>query len=569
MKSSQWFPYAAVMAAWVVSGGTFAADFDLLIRGGEIFDGSGSPARRADVGIRADRIAAIGDLSAATALRTIDAAGLTVTPGFIDLHSHADGAGESGGLRSGDPARRAAPNLVTQGITTVVVNQDGRSLIDIRRQRDQLEQAGFGPNVILMVGHNTIRRAALAGVDKSRAATLAEIDAMRQMIRQGMEDGAWGLTAGLEYEPGIWSTTDELVALIGELRAYDGVYIVHERSSGIDPLWYVPSLDDDGTTPDTMLDSVHETITVAEQTGVTSVVTHIKARGQAYWGKSEEIVDAIQAARNRGVPIYADQYPYDSSGSDGTMSLIPHWVLAGHSDPTDYASALRETLQDEDAAKRLARDVMHDILQRGGPNNIVIIDYPNRSLIGKTLGQIAVSRGITPIEAVYALQLEGYRDRFGGAVLRGFSMDEEDVRRFARQTWVATASDAGVTRPGEDYVHARYYGTFPRKIRRYALDRPLISVEQALRSMTGLPADILGIEERGYLREGAAADVTILDLRTLRDTATFFDPHQFAEGVPYVIVNGAFVVDAGQPTLALTGRVLTRDEERARADTDD
>ncbi len=560
---------AAAVAACLFSAGAPAQEFDLLIRGGHVFDGTGAPAARADVGVNGGTIAAVGNLSGATAARTINAKGLTIAPGFIDLHSHADGGGESGGLRSHDALRRAAPNLVTQGVTTVVVNQDGRSLIDIRRQREQLERAGFGPNAILMVGHNTIRRAALTGLDKERAATPDELESMKNMLRQGMDDGAWGMTAGLEYEPGIWSTTDELVALVGELRPYRGIYIVHERASGIDPMWWVPSADDDGASPGTMLDSVLETIAIAEQTGVTSVATHIKARGRQYWGKSVDIVKAIAAARRRGVPIFADQYPYDTSGSDGTMVLLPRWVLNGFTDPTDYAEALRTVLSDDAAAKRLAGDVLHDILQRGGPGNIVMLDYPDRRLIGKTLAEFAAARDITPVEAVYALQFEGYRDRFGGAVLRGFSMDEDDVRRFAAQPWVATASDAGVTLPGEEFMHARYYGTFPRKLRKYALDDHVVSIEQALRSMTGLPADILELENRGYVREGYAADITLVDLAAVRDKSTFFDPHRYAEGIPFVIANGTFLVDDGKPTLALPGRVLTREDERARADTDD
>jgi N-acyl-D-amino-acid deacylase len=281
------------------------------------------------------------------------------------------------------------------------------------------------------------------------------------------------------------------------------------------------------------------------------------------------MVEAIQAARDRGVPVFADQYPYDTSGSDGTMVLIPRWVLAGTSDPTNYPDALRDVLDDDAMAKRVARDVLHDILQRGGPRNIVVMDHPNRSLIGKTLAQIAAARDITPVEAVFALQFEGYRDRFGGGVLRGFSMDEDDVRRFAKQPWVATASDAGITRPGEGFVHARYYGTFPRKLRKYALDEKLITIEQALRSMTGLPADILRLPTRGYLREGNAADLVVLNLETVRDRATFFDPHQYAEGIPYVLVNGTITVDNGSPTLALAGRVLTRGDTRAYAETDD
>ncbi len=549
----------------------FAQEYDTLFVGGQVLDGSGAPAVRADVALSKGRIVAVGDLGHAKAQRVIHADGLTIVPGFVDLHSHADGGGESTGLRSSDANRRAAPNLVAQGVTTVVVNQDGRSLLDLTRQRTQLEERHFGPNCILMVGHNTIRRAALATQHKDRPATSEELETMKSLVREGMEAGAWGLTAGLEYEPGIWSTTEELMALVREVRPYRGLYIVHERSSGIDPMWFVPSKDETGVTPPTMLDSILETIAIAEETGVTSIATHIKARGRDYWGKAGEMITAIQAARDRGVPIFADQYPYDTSGSDGTMVLIPRWVADEYGgDTAGYVIALQAALADDEAAQHLARDVMHEILQRGGPGNIVVLDHPDRSFIGKTLGQLATDRGVTVVEMAYLLQFEGYRDQFGGATIRGFSLSEEDIRKFVVQPWVATASDAGVSLPGEPFIHSRYYGTFPRKIRKYALDEKLISVEQAIRSMTGLPADILELDDRGYVREGYVADIAVLDLAALRDLSTFFEPHQYPAGVPYVLVNGQFVVDGSELTYALPGHILTREEDRgARPDTDD
>ena len=565
---------AALYALMIAAGALFApliADaesYDVIFRGGEVLDSTGSGLYRADVGVRDGRIAAIGNLAGDTADRVVDATGLIVVPGFIDIHSHADGTGDSSGLRSRDPKRRAAPNLVAQGITTVVVNQDGRSPLDIARQRRQLTARGFGPNAVLMVGHNTIRRTAMEGTAKDRTATAEEIGAMRVMIREGMEAGAWGLTAGLEYEPGIWSNTEELIALVREIVPYRGVYIVHERSSGSDPMWYTPS--QHAPDPPTMLDSIYETIRIGEETGATVVATHIKARGTNYWGKSREIIEAIEAAQARGVRIVADQYPYTSSGSDGTIVLIPRWVFDGfRGDSTDYVGALMHAMADRSSGRKLRGDIEHMIMRRGGASNIIVLRHPDRRSVGKTLAELAEARGVTAVEMVYLLQFEGFHDRFGGALLRGFSMDESDLRAFATRPWVATASDAGIALPDDGLVHARYYGTFPRKIRKYVLDDPVMSLEQAIRSMTSFPAAIMGFHDRGRIQVGYSADITVLDLETLRDAATFFEPHQFAKGVPFVMVNGTFVVENSAPTFALPGKVLLRQAPRGRLDTDD
>ncbi|MEK7794266.1 MAG: amidohydrolase family protein, partial [Candidatus Hydrogenedentota bacterium] len=251
---------------------SFAADsYDLLIRGGEVLDGSGVLAFRADVAVEDGRIAAVGDLADADAARVIDAAGKTVIPGIIDLHSHADGPGETGGLRHPDKRRRAATNMIAQGVTTVVVNQDGRSLLDIAKQREELEECGHGPNVLLMVGHNSVRQEVMKS-DFRRPARPDEIEAMAPLVKRGMDAGAWGLSAGLEYTPGIWSETEELIALVNVIKPYGGVYIVHERASGSDPMWYLPSQHD--ARPTSMIDNIAEQIRIAEATGVTTVCTH-------------------------------------------------------------------------------------------------------------------------------------------------------------------------------------------------------------------------------------------------------------------------------------------------------
>jgi N-acyl-D-amino-acid deacylase len=540
--------------------------FDILLTGGRVIDGTGNPWFRADVGVRGDRIVAIGDLTNADATRRIDIEGRFIVPGFIDIHSHADEGLDAENTGASGERRRAAPNLVSQGITTVVINQDGRSEWPIAEQRAKLERLRIGPNAGLMVGHNAIRGITL-GDDYRRSATVDEIDRMRAMVRQAMGEGAYGLSAGLEYVPGRWSTTEEVVALVAEAGAGGGVYIVHERSSGLDPMWFWPSHDPPG--PPTMFHTILEDIEVAERTGVTTVATHIKARGANFWGSGRALIHLIERARGRGVPIWADQYPYNTTGSDGSTVLIPGWFTSEiarderRDGPSiDFASALRRALLDPEMAVDIRRDIAHEIQRRGGPPNLIVFEFPDSSFIGKNLEELAADAGLDPVEMAIQLQLEGYADRRGGARIRGFSLSEIDVEAFAAQPWMVTATDAGIALPGDGPVHARYYGTFPRKIRRYALERGALSVEDAIRSATSLPALILGMKDRGLVREGFHADLAVLNLETIRDRATFFQPHQMAEGVDYVLINGTFAVDAGELTYALPGRILTPDEGR-------
>ena len=542
--------------------------FDILITGGHVIDGSGNPWFSADVGIRGGKIAAVGKLAGATATRTIDAQGKVVTPGFIDLHSHG-----SDGLESEDARRRTAPNIVTQGVTTVVINPDGGGPISIGDQRAKLEELGIGLNAILMVPHNTVRREVL-GEDYRRKATPAEIRQMQALVREGMEAGAFGLTAGLEYVPGIWSDTDEIVALVQEILPYDGFYNQHERSGADVPVWWVPSQDDPddmGAQKYNLIDNISDLIEVGERTGARVVQTHMKAKGADFWGSSSAVISAVNRARERGVEIYADQYPYPTSGSDGSVSLIPGWALGeerwgdNQNATPDYREALRGTLADASKAEGLRRDIRHQVTYRGGAENLVVFDYPDRSYIGKSVAELAAARGQSVAEFAITLQLEGFGDRRGGARLRGFSFNEADIEAFTSQPWVATASDGGIALPEDGpTTHARYYGTFPRKIRRYALERGVISVEFAVRAQTSLPAQIIGLRNRGLVREGFEADVVVIDLDRVRDMADFTNPHQYSQGIEYVLVNGDFVVDGeGNRTGSLSGVVIVPEAGRA------
>lgn len=542
------------------------APFDLLIRNGRVLDGTGNPWFRADVGVKGDRIVAVGNLEGASAGRTIDATGLVVAPGFIDIHSHADdgNADPDGGstIRNADLRRKAMPNIVAMGVTTAVVNHDGRSPWPIADQRATLERQGVGANVMLMVGHGEVRRRVM-GDDFRRPATADEVRAMRALVRQALDEGAVGLSAGLEYVPGRWSTTDEVASLAEELVAYDGVYISHERSEGPDPMWYWPSQDEPG--PPTLLDAVMETIEIGRSSGARVVASHIKAKGAHYWGSSATVIQLIERARAEGVEVFADQYPYATSGSDGSTVLLPGWALddeqaTSRADRRPPAEMLRITLRDAARAADLRRDVAHEIRRRGGADRVVVFEYPDSSLVGLSLQQVADRWALGAVDAAIELQLRGDPERAGGGRLRGFSMSEDDVERYAGQSWVATASDGGLAHPGDERsVHPRFYGTFPRKIAWYARERGVLSVEDAVRSMTSLPALLMGLRDRGQVREGFAADLVVFDLDELEDRATFFEPHQYPAGIHHVLVNGAFVVDDGELTWGLPGRVITAD----------
>ncbi len=366
---------SVVIALLAVVAAQPAPRFDLLIRNGRVMDGTGNPWFPADIGVQNGRVVAIGKLGDAQATRVIDATGKYVTPGFIDIHSHADdGSGPRGGFRDPDPVRRSAPNLVSQGITTVVVNQDGRSPWPVADQRALLEKTGIGPNAMLLVGHGTVRRRVM-GDDFRRPAKADEITAMRALVKQALQEGAAGMSAGLEYEPGRWSTTDEVVELARELPAFGGVYISHERSEGSDPLWYVPS--QDGPNAVTLLDAVRETIEIGEKTGARVVASHLKAKGEHYWGSSAAAVTLIQRARDRGVDAWADQYPYPTSGTDGSTVLIPAWATRppganATQPPTSRADILKRVLGDPPSAKLVRSDIAHEIRRRGGAENITV-----------------------------------------------------------------------------------------------------------------------------------------------------------------------------------------------------
>ena len=546
--------------------------YDVLIRNARVLDGTGNDWFRADIAISGDRIERIGRLPDAMARRTIDATGMYVAPGFIDLHSHADRA-----MTSEHLGARRARSLNSQGLTTVIGAPDGRNTAwPVTAEISALRDQGHAMNFVPMVGHGTVRNWVL-GSDYERAATTAEIARMQELVREGMEAGAWGLGAGVEYRPARFSTPDELVAVASAVAPYDGFYIAHQRSEASMPLWQLPSTVDDW--PVDGLQALEETIDIARGAGIRVVASHHKARGRSSFGRSGHDTLVVNAARAQGLEIYLDVYPYETFGG-GARPMLPRWSLVhdtidtggGRDSPVynrpgiyDEARTHLERRWNEPATRRrIARDIAWIVDHNGGADRVVVLRYPDESFIGKTLAELAAETGGTFQDVVVHMALNGYPKVIGGARTRGYGIHDLDVVNYYRQEYTATASDAGVSGvAGTPFAsiagaHPRHFGAFTRKIARYVKDLKAISLPFAVRSMTGLPARIIGLEDRGLLREGYKADLVIFDLERLRDRATVLEPDLFSEGVDYVMVNGVFTVDGAEFTEELPGEVVLR-----------
>jgi N-acyl-D-amino-acid deacylase len=541
-----------------------AREFDLILRYGTVVDGTGASRRIADVGVVGDSIAAVGNLSGSRGKREIDVRGRIVAPGFIDLHGHLDGPS---GLNSPDPRRRAAQNMVAQGITSSAINPDGRQPNSLVEQRKFYEDNGIGLNVALFNGHNTLR-AMVMGEDQARPATREEIGKMQDILRRGLEiEGSFGLTLGVEYFSGHYSTADELVDLARVLAPYGGVYTSHVRSQGISPMWYKPSVHRD-IKPPTLEDSLAETVRVAEETGVTTVITHMKGWGPGYRGEAAKWVAYLQAARDRGAKLYMDLYAFNSTGSDGNFIMIPPWALGEPpSGPTpedfDYRAAFRSIMEDTAKAGDLERDVAHQVALKGGAENVVVLEYPEASYVGQTLAALMERRKLSLIEMAIALQLEGNPRLPGGAKMRALSLDQADLEVYYAQSWTSTCTDGSIVLPEEavgprKYIgtNRRHFGTYPQRIAYYSQERKVDSLEEAIRKSTSLAAEILNLPDRGRLVAGGRADIVVIDLANLRDNTTVAEPSVYPSGIDHVFVNGVAVVDQGNRTQALPGRVL-------------
>lgn len=508
----------ALLLATVLLGAD-SVDADVVIRGATLHDGSGQPGKKGDLAIKGDRIVAVGAFQTAGKPMLIDGAGLIVAPGFIDLHTHSDNP-----LQRTDT--RANTNYLFQGVTTVVTGNCGSGPADVAQYFKTLEGTRIGSNVIHQVPHNDVRRKVMANAN--RAPTAAELAEMEKLVDQGMKAGAWGLSTGLIYNPGTYSKTDELIALAKVAARHGGHYASHMR--------------DESTG---LLGAVEELLTIGREAKLPVHISHMKASGRKAWGKAADAIGLVEAARAKGQDVTADQYPYTASSTSLAATLIPPQFREG------TAQDFLERLDDVEQGPRIRKAVEQRLEGRDGGKAIRIASYAkNPSWHGKDLQAIAAAEKKDPVDLV--LEIE----RNGGAQIVNFGMSEEDVRLIMKQPWVATASDGVAQVPSAYAVHPRSYGTFPRRIGHYSIADKLVPLELSLRSASGLPADILRLPERGYLKPGYFADIVVLDPETFRDRATYDKPHQYATGVKYLFVNGKLTIDQGKYTGALAGRVL-------------
>lgn len=518
-------PLFVVIAA--TAGSVSAQERSILIRNGHVMDGSGNPWVRADVLVRGDRIAAIGSLGDVQADEVIDASGLLVTPGFIDVHSHAGPGLASPELSHGEP-------LLAMGLTTVFVNPDGGGPVDLGRQRAELLADGLGVNVAQLIGHGSVRRNVLR--EEDRHATPEELDRMRSLVVAAMEEGAWGMSSGTFYVPGSFAPPEEIQELAKEIAPYGGSYTSHYR--------------DESTYSVGLIAAVDEVIDVGRVAGIPAVLTHVKALGPFVWGYGAAIAQRVERARAEGIQVFADQYPYTASATGLEAALLPRWSQAGGRD------ALLTRMADPDTMALIREGMVEGLARRGGADRIQFRRYvPDPSIEGRLLSDLAEERGQDPIDTAADLIREN------GVSIVSYNMNDDDVETLMRQPWTMTSSDGGLGPIGEGVPHPRTYGAFARKIRLYVNEKGTVSLEEAIRSMTSLPALVFGMPDRGTLRVGAFADIAVFDPAQVRDVATYTDPHHYSEGMVHVLVNGVPAIQDGAFTGRRPGEVLRRDEE--------
>ncbi|MDA9971563.1 D-aminoacylase [Gammaproteobacteria bacterium] len=499
-------------------------EFNIIISNGTIVDGSGQGSYQADIGIVDDRIVKIGDLSESKSVHIVNAENLIVSPGFIDSHTHA--------IRGIFDVPTAESSLL-QGVTTLTDGNDGTSPFPIKEHYQKIENTRISPNWAVFVGQGTIRQE-IMGLE-NRDPTASELSKMKLMVKEAMEEGALGISTGLFYVPGSFSSTREVIELSKVASHYGGIYISHMREEAVD-----------------VLKSINETINIGIKAMIPVQITHHKIIGKENWGLSKETLKMVDNAIKDGVQVSIDQYPYTASQTS-IRALIPQWAQAGG------RIDLLQRIDDPKTRKLIVDEIVERILfDRGGghPKNIFISKSSwNTSLEGKNLAELCIERGLEP-SPYNAAMVVFEIIKGGGASAVYHAINSDDVDLIMQHPMTSIASDGPMTVFGVGSPHPRTYGTFARVLGSYVRERNILSLEEAVRKMTSLPAQILSIKQRGLIKEGYYADITVFDSKTIIDKATFEDPHQYAEGIHSVIVNGVIVVEQGVHNGNKPGKVL-------------
>lgn len=510
------------------AAGTMAADYDVLIKDVRVIDGTGNPWYAADVGIKSGKIAAIGRLGAKSADRTIEGNRRVLSPGFIDVHTHIEGGIEK--VPRGD-------NYLLDGVTTVVTGNCGGSMLDLAGWFKGLEEIRIGLNVASLIGHNTVR-AEVIGTSFKKASD-EEITRMQALVERGMREGAVGFSTGLIYIPGTYSDTREVVALSQAAGKFGGVYASHMRDEG-----------------EFVLAAIEEAIKAGRAGGLRVQLSHFKIDNRKLWGDSDKSLALVEKYRGEGVDVVVDQYPYDRSSTNLGITL-PSWALA------DGSSKIRQRLADRETRTKIKTEMAKMLSDKGQPDYsyaAVARFQPNRDYEGKTISEINTMKGRekridNEIETILDLMSEG------GAQMVYRSMGETDVDQIMKYPNTAIASDGGVREFGVGMPHPRSYGTNARVLAEYVRDRKLLTLEDAIRRMTSLPARTFNFRDRGMIREGMAADLLLFDPAKVQDKSTYEKPHQYTEGFDVVLVNGVVMVDDGKLTEQRGGQVLRHQAE--------
>ena len=506
---------------------TCTPEYDILIQNGLVYDGSGSEPFNSDIAIADGRIVKMAEKINTTAKRKIDATGLVVSPGFIDVHAHLEPL----------PILPKAESHVRQGVTTAVGGPDGSGPLSIGKYLDSLTALGIGINAAYLIGHNAVRLEVM-GLE-NRIPTEEELERMEGLVEKAMQEGAYGISTGLKYLPGTFAKTDEVVELSKVAARHGGIYTSHIREEGLG-----------------LLDAVNETIEIAEKANIPVVLTHHKAIGQPMWGSSKTTLAMVDSARSRGLNIMIDQYPYTASHTSINV-LIPAWAMEG-----DKVAGFAKRCEDPLLRDSIKRGIIFSILNDRGGGDLRRIQFSNFNwkpeLGGKTLLDWAIAEGMEPTPengAELVIQAQIHK----GAQCIFHAINEEDVIRIMQHPQTMIASDGRLNELGQGHPHPRVYGTFPRVLGHYSRDKKILPLETAIYKMTGLPSKNFNIEKRGILQEGNFADVTIFDADKIIDKATFEAPHQYPEGIHFVIVNGEITLDEGEYRDVRAGKTLRKE----------